>query len=526
MRFWGFFQVHEIGWCWMHFQAWIQWQGILLQSQISLFLCILKREAHAQKLVRSKTPAQLHIMKWHPDYIYNYIYNKVWQRSLRLSSRWRSKPTRSWWKKMRQRDRGQRRLNQETYQWREALWPTTAPPPSRLLSRPAVHDFYVWQPRALSPLGQWCARTSFEVAQSSLAQWRVCIRMEGQRSCIGSCKWTVRPAGCIPFFLDYLIEFPSWGQPDMLTKEIKIQDFACGICRSCGRMDWLRWLLPDVPHSWFSRNLCFQVYTLELSWFQWGGVQLPHLWSHCDFEFFKWHGCTRLESAPYLGRRDIWPSTIRRTPRWWRRWAGSLCHIILSWPWIAPASWHSQTSSLRQWCLSMGKGCVSDLGRSHWCINPIWCDFGAAGDTTSRIPGCDCDSNCSPKSYFRESGGFDHYSSHRRSNYQILWVCSFFPQTRWFCTSSTGCADLDTLPGKSHARFWTLHSTFWTSSTSGGRSTSISPRYWTADYSSTCPQWWGAWTESWTSSSTTTPPPSTTHMESTWWRWRPGVNTS
>jgi len=32
-----------------------------------LFLCILKPEAYAQKLDRSKTPAQLHIMNWHPD---------------------------------------------------------------------------------------------------------------------------------------------------------------------------------------------------------------------------------------------------------------------------------------------------------------------------------------------------------------------------------------------------------------------------------------------------------------------------
>ena len=52
----------------MHIQAWICWQGILLQSQFSLFLCILKPEAYAQKLDRSKTPAQLHIMNWHPDF--------------------------------------------------------------------------------------------------------------------------------------------------------------------------------------------------------------------------------------------------------------------------------------------------------------------------------------------------------------------------------------------------------------------------------------------------------------------------
>ena len=52
----------------MHIQAWIWWQGILLQSQFSLFLCILKLEAYAQKLDRSKTPAQLHIMNWHPDW--------------------------------------------------------------------------------------------------------------------------------------------------------------------------------------------------------------------------------------------------------------------------------------------------------------------------------------------------------------------------------------------------------------------------------------------------------------------------
>ena len=32
-----------------------------------MFLCILKPEAYAQKLDRSKTPAQLHIMNWHPD---------------------------------------------------------------------------------------------------------------------------------------------------------------------------------------------------------------------------------------------------------------------------------------------------------------------------------------------------------------------------------------------------------------------------------------------------------------------------
>jgi hypothetical protein len=40
-----------------------------LQSQFSLFLCILKPEAYAQKLDRSKTPAQLHIMNWHPDVV-------------------------------------------------------------------------------------------------------------------------------------------------------------------------------------------------------------------------------------------------------------------------------------------------------------------------------------------------------------------------------------------------------------------------------------------------------------------------
>ena len=74
MRFWGSSKLDEIGWCWMHIQAWIWWQGILLQSQFSLFLCILKPEAYAQKLDRSKTPAQLHIMNWHPDaYIYIYI---------------------------------------------------------------------------------------------------------------------------------------------------------------------------------------------------------------------------------------------------------------------------------------------------------------------------------------------------------------------------------------------------------------------------------------------------------------------
>ena len=67
MRFWGSSKLDEIGWCWMHIQAWIWWQGILLQSQFSLFLCILKPEAYAQKLDRSKTPAQLHIMNWHPD---------------------------------------------------------------------------------------------------------------------------------------------------------------------------------------------------------------------------------------------------------------------------------------------------------------------------------------------------------------------------------------------------------------------------------------------------------------------------
>lgn len=69
MRFWGSSKLDEIGWCWMHIQAWIWWQGILLQSQFSLFLCILKPEAYAQKLDRSKTPAQRqnHIMKWNPD---------------------------------------------------------------------------------------------------------------------------------------------------------------------------------------------------------------------------------------------------------------------------------------------------------------------------------------------------------------------------------------------------------------------------------------------------------------------------
>ena len=75
MRFWGSSKLDEIGWCWMHIQAWIWWQGILLQSQFSLFLCILKPEAYAQKLDRSKTPAQLHIMNWHPDYI---IFIYIW----------------------------------------------------------------------------------------------------------------------------------------------------------------------------------------------------------------------------------------------------------------------------------------------------------------------------------------------------------------------------------------------------------------------------------------------------------------
>ena len=39
------------------------------RASFSLFLCILKPEAYAQKLDRSKTPAQLHIMNWHPDRI-------------------------------------------------------------------------------------------------------------------------------------------------------------------------------------------------------------------------------------------------------------------------------------------------------------------------------------------------------------------------------------------------------------------------------------------------------------------------
>ena len=63
----AFLRVFEIGWSWMQIRAWICWQGILLQNQFSLFLCILKPEAYAQKLDRSKTPAQLHIMKWNPD---------------------------------------------------------------------------------------------------------------------------------------------------------------------------------------------------------------------------------------------------------------------------------------------------------------------------------------------------------------------------------------------------------------------------------------------------------------------------
>ena len=63
----------------MYIQAWIWWQGILLQSQFSLFLCILKPEAYAQMLDRSKIPAQLHIMNWHPDIkLYcNLIYYKI-----------------------------------------------------------------------------------------------------------------------------------------------------------------------------------------------------------------------------------------------------------------------------------------------------------------------------------------------------------------------------------------------------------------------------------------------------------------
>ena len=38
-----------------------------IAEPVSLFLCILKPEAYAQKLDRSKTPARLHIMNWHPD---------------------------------------------------------------------------------------------------------------------------------------------------------------------------------------------------------------------------------------------------------------------------------------------------------------------------------------------------------------------------------------------------------------------------------------------------------------------------
>ena len=44
-----------------------------MQSQFSLFLCILKPEAYAQKLDRSKTPAQLHIMNRHPDVVVVFV---------------------------------------------------------------------------------------------------------------------------------------------------------------------------------------------------------------------------------------------------------------------------------------------------------------------------------------------------------------------------------------------------------------------------------------------------------------------
>ena len=71
-------KLDDVG-CTFKHEFW--WQGILLQSQFSLFLCILKPEAYAQKLDRSKTPAQLHIMNWHADYIciiiYIYIYAHI-----------------------------------------------------------------------------------------------------------------------------------------------------------------------------------------------------------------------------------------------------------------------------------------------------------------------------------------------------------------------------------------------------------------------------------------------------------------
>ena len=69
----AFLRVFEIGWSWMHIRAWICWQGILLQNQFSLFLCILKPEALCTKVRPPKTPAQLHILKWNPDYTYMFV---------------------------------------------------------------------------------------------------------------------------------------------------------------------------------------------------------------------------------------------------------------------------------------------------------------------------------------------------------------------------------------------------------------------------------------------------------------------
>jgi len=48
-----------------------------IAEPVFIVLCILKPEAYAQKLDRSKTPAQLHIMNWHPDHfpmVYLWVY--------------------------------------------------------------------------------------------------------------------------------------------------------------------------------------------------------------------------------------------------------------------------------------------------------------------------------------------------------------------------------------------------------------------------------------------------------------------
>ena len=66
----AFLRVFKIGWNWMMLDAHSSMNLVarhFIAEPVFIVFCILKPEAYAQKLDRSKTPAQLHIMNWHPD---------------------------------------------------------------------------------------------------------------------------------------------------------------------------------------------------------------------------------------------------------------------------------------------------------------------------------------------------------------------------------------------------------------------------------------------------------------------------